>query len=92
MKTKFKVESNGGRHPEDAHREPLCYLAVMEGWLDHKTTRLVGQVPNRRETLGSHGSISRWVQIAPEKIVKDFSPTGEALLFMLADNPMLCAA
>jgi hypothetical protein len=25
-----------------------------------------------------------WVQIPPEKIVKDFSPTGEALLFMLA--------
>ena len=32
------------------------------------------------------------VDIAPEKIVKDFSPTGEALLFMLADNPMLCVA
>jgi hypothetical protein len=27
-----------------------------------------------------------WVQIPPEKIVKDFSPTGDALLFLLADT------
>ena len=53
VKTKFKVESNGGRHPED----------TWYAWL--------------KET---------WVQIPPEKIVKGSSPTGEALLFMLADT------
>ena len=51
VRTKFKVEGNGGSHPEDA----------WYAWLN--------------ET---------WVQIPPEKIVRDFSPTGEALLFVLA--------
>jgi hypothetical protein len=51
VRTKFKVEGNGGPHPED----------TWYAWLN--------------ET---------WVQIPPEKIVKDFSPTGEALLFVLA--------
>ena len=27
-----------------------------------------------------------WVRIPPEKIVKDFSPTGEPYLFLLADT------
>ena len=53
MKTKFKVESTGGPHPED----------TWYAWLNES-----------------------WVQIPPEKIVKDFSPTGEALLFLLADT------
>jgi hypothetical protein len=51
VKTKFKVENNGSRHPED----------TWYAWLDEK-----------------------WVQIPPDKIVPESSPTGEALLFMLA--------
>jgi hypothetical protein len=53
VKTKFKVESMGGPHPED----------VWHAWLNEA-----------------------WVQIPPDKIVKDFSPTEEALLFLLADT------
>ena len=56
VKTKFKVESKGGPHPED----------VWYAWLNEA-----------------------WVQIPPEKIVKDFSPTGEALLFLLADTSQI---
>jgi hypothetical protein len=51
VKTKFKVESNSGPHPED----------TWYAWLDES-----------------------WVPIPQEKIVKDVSPTGEALLFLLA--------
>ena len=53
VRTKFKVESKGGAHPED----------VWYAWLHEK-----------------------WVEIPPEKIGKEFSPTGEALLFLLADT------
>ena len=53
VKTKFKVESNGGPHPED----------TWYAWLNKS-----------------------WVQIPQEKIVKNSSPTGEALLFMLANT------
>jgi hypothetical protein len=53
VKTKFKVESNGGLHPDD----------TWYAWLNEA-----------------------WVQIPSEKIVKESSPTGEALLFMLANT------
>jgi hypothetical protein len=53
VKTRFKVESGGGPHPED----------TWYAWLNEA-----------------------WVQIPPDKIIKDLSPTGEALLFLLAET------
>ena len=48
------------------------------------SSRLKTAMKNTRRTAGTPGSMTYWIPIPPEKIVKDHAPNGQPYLFMLA--------